>query len=328
MNSGEKISNEQIQNSVCAYIRGLLTGLAWLLLNIIINTAAIRCTNAQPVHGHEQNASQGNVNSAHAFPTKSDSKDTFGLPKAATDSLSLKIALREFANDGLSLLNRPFDWKAADRKKLYYSAAISLGVLAFDPWSNKTMGDASAAHQNSAFNWMATPGNGSLYLPLAAVLWWQASAKSDARQASLAVGLASSVIWPRLLIQIPKYAFQRERPQDGGSNPYVFHGPLGGFRHDAFPSGHTATAFAAAAYLRGVKPNNKSWPGQAATILAFGTAYQRLRNHEHWLSDVVAGALLGQACGEFFARRVTGLQVSASPNGARIIIPLGQKPSN
>lgn len=324
MNSGEKISNEQIQNSVCAYIRGLLTGLAWLLLNIIINTAAIRCTNAQPVHGHEQNASRGNVNSAHAFPTKSDSKDTFGLPKAATDSLSLKIALREFTNDGISLLNRPFDWKAADRKKLYYSAVISLGVMALDPWSNKTIGSASDARESAALNWMAAPGNGSLYLPIAVCIGWQAYTRNDARQARLAVGLASSVIWPRLFIQIPKYAFQRERPQEGGVNPYKFHGPLGGFRHDAFPSGHTATAFAAAAYLRGVKPGKKSWPGQAATILAFGTAYQRLRRNEHWLSDIAAGALFGQVCGEFLARRVSGLQLSASPSGARIIIPMGQ----
>jgi len=304
--------------------------LLFLYISMANSTAAALRSTVEPrlKHGDSMNPLKGNHNTPQPVGTKIESDSASGIHKTTADSLNMKIALREFANDGLSLLNRPFDWKAADRKKLYYSAAISLGVLAFDPWSNKTMGDASAAHQNSAFNWMATPGNGSLYLPLAAVLWWQASAKSDARQASLAVGLASSVIWPRLLIQIPKYAFQRERPQDGGSNPYVFHGPLGGFRHDAFPSGHTATAFAAAAYLRGVKPNNKSWPGQAATILAFGTAYQRLRNHEHWLSDVVAGALLGQACGEFFARRVTGLQVSASPNGARIIIPLGQKPSN
>jgi membrane-associated phospholipid phosphatase len=275
---------------------------------------------------HSLNAKQGNVHSTYAFNTMSDSTGSPDL-KAATDSLSLKIALREFANDGISMLNRPLDWKAADRKKLYYSAAISLGVMALDPWSNKTIGDASAARENSALNLMATPGNGSLYLPLAAFIGWQAYTRNDAQQARLAVGLASSVIWPRLFIQIPKYAFQRENPQEKDVNPYVFHGPLGGFRHDAFPSGHTATAFAAAAYLRGVKPYNKSWPGQAATILAFGTAYQRLRSNEHWLSDVVAGAMLGQACGEFLARRTSALQLSAGPSGARIIIPMGQKSS-
>jgi len=241
------------------------------------------------------------------------------------DSLSLYFASTEFLEDGLSLIRNLLDWTDTERKKLYFTLAVTAGVVAFDPWTHRAHGLTRYVQERSGLNVLATPGNGTLYLPLAAILWWHAQVHGDAKQARMGVGLASSVIWTRLLIQIPKYAFQRERPADEGDNAYAFHGPLGSYRHNAFPSGHTATAFAAAAYLRGVRPFNKSWPGQAATVLAAGTAIQRLRSGEHWLGDVVAGALFGQACGGFLARRVSGLQMSASPSGARIIIPIGQQ---
>jgi membrane-associated phospholipid phosphatase len=244
------------------------------------------------------------------------------------DSLSLKGAAHQFVREGRALAVRPFGWTDGDRKKLLGSLAITAAALAFDPWANQQLNSGPTEQDNSVMKWLEAPGNGSLYLPLAALLWGQGRARGEAQLAGLGVGLASSVIWPRLLIQIPKYVFQRERPRNGGENPYTFHGPWGSYTHDAFPSGHTATAFAAAAYLRGVKPFQRAWPGQAATILAFGTAIQRLHGGEHWLADVVAGAMIGQACGAFLAKRASGLQIVASPTGAQIIIPVGHSLSN
>ncbi|MBU6331374.1 MAG: phosphatase PAP2 family protein [Bacteroidetes bacterium] len=241
------------------------------------------------------------------------------------DSLGFHFAAHQFVLDGRALVLRPFGWTAINRKKFYGAVAITAGALALDPWFNNILKPDRSAHEHIRLRWLEAAGNGSLYLPLSAIIWSQGRAHRDAQQARLGVGLASAVIWSRLLIQIPKYAFQRERPQNGGDNPYVFHGPFGGFAHDAFPSGHTTTAFAAAAYLRKVKPFNKAWPGQAASILAWGTAYQRVQSGRHWLADVGAGAIIGHVCGSFLAKRVSSIQISASPIGAHIIIPMGQK---
>lgn len=247
--------------------------------------------------------------------------------KNTPDSLSLKFASQQFLNDGLSLMRRPLGWTASHHKKLLGKVAITVGLMAFDRWTYTNWQPHPPTPARSDMKILASPGNGSLYLPLAGLLYLHARVIGDVQQARVGVGLASSVIWTRLLIQIPKYAFQRERPLEGGENARAFHGPFGGYRHNAFPSGHTATAFAAAAYLRGVRPYNKTWPGQAATILAAATAFQRLQSGEHWLTDVVAGAWFGQACGTLFARQVSGFKISASPCGTQIIIPIGQRPS-
>lgn len=62
---------------------------------------------------------------------------------------------------------------------------------------------------------------------------------------------------------------------------------------NAFPSGHTAEAFASAEFLsQEYGSRSIAYPisGYAAAV---ATAYYRMYNNKHWLSDVVAGAGIG-----------------------------------
>lgn len=61
----------------------------------------------------------------------------------------------------------------------------------------------------------------------------------------------------------------------------------------SFPSGHTATAFAAAEFMRKEYADQSIWYGVAGYAAAAATGYLRLYNNKHWLSDVVAGAGVG-----------------------------------
>ncbi|WP_245999622.1 phosphatase PAP2 family protein [Paraflavitalea soli] len=61
----------------------------------------------------------------------------------------------------------------------------------------------------------------------------------------------------------------------------------------SFPSGHTATAFAAAEFLRKEYWKVSPWYGVAGYAVAATTGYLRMYNNKHWLSDVVAGAGIG-----------------------------------
>lgn len=63
-------------------------------------------------------------------------------------------------------------------------------------------------------------------------------------------------------------------------------------RH-SFPSGHTATAFAAAEFLRKEYWQVSPWYGIAGYAVAATTGYLRMYNNKHWFSDVVAGAGIG-----------------------------------
>ena len=70
-----------------------------------------------------------------------------------------------------------------------------------------------------------------------------------------------------------------ERPDGSGVN--------------SFPSGHTATAFAAAEFLRQEYKDVSAWYGIAGYTAALATGIIRLYNNKHWVSDVVAGAGFG-----------------------------------
>jgi hypothetical protein len=78
-----------------------------------------------------------------------------------------------------------------------------------------------------------------------------------------------------------KRTADRRRPD--GSNNY------------SFPSGHTATAFAAAEFLNQEYRDVSPWIGYAGYTVATATGALRLYNNKHWLSDVVAGAGFGIA---------------------------------
>ncbi|CAL1518287.1 phosphatase PAP2 family protein [Chitinophaga sp. MM2321] len=61
----------------------------------------------------------------------------------------------------------------------------------------------------------------------------------------------------------------------------------------SFPSGHTATAFASAEFLRQEYKDVSPWYGVGGYAAAAATGALRMYNNKHWLSDVVAGAGFG-----------------------------------
>jgi membrane-associated phospholipid phosphatase len=112
-------------------------------------------------------------------------------------------------------------------------------------------------------------------------------------------------------VQLIKHIACRERPfsayinsrQEGGhwykpftqyDQDYVPKKPGSSF--DAFPSGHTATAFSIATVFA---MQYKDKP--AVPIISYSAAalvgISRLTEHQHWASDVFAGAVIGYLCG-------------------------------
>ena len=61
----------------------------------------------------------------------------------------------------------------------------------------------------------------------------------------------------------------------------------------SFPSGHTSTAFAGAEFMAQEYSQKSPWYGVAGYTIATVTGIFRLYNHDHWFSDVVAGAGVG-----------------------------------
>lgn len=61
----------------------------------------------------------------------------------------------------------------------------------------------------------------------------------------------------------------------------------------SFPSGHTATAFVAAEFMRQEFRDVSPWYGVAGYSIAGATGALRMMNNKHWFSDVLAGAGVG-----------------------------------
>ncbi len=91
--------------------------------------------------------------------------------------------------------------------------------------------------------------------------------------------LAMSAATMGIAVKSMKLAFKEDRP-DGDGN-------------DAFPSGHTATAFMGAEFLYQEYKDVSPWIGYSGYALAALTGYLRIYNNRHYLNDVLAGAAIG-----------------------------------
>ncbi|HYK82784.1 MAG TPA: phosphatase PAP2 family protein [Gemmatimonadales bacterium] len=80
------------------------------------------------------------------------------------------------------------------------------------------------------------------------------------------------------------------------------------FSGDAsFPSGHATMAFALATAL--ADEIRQPWATVGLMTAATGTAWSRLNDNDHWLSDVAAGAVVGITSAQFIEGRWTVFHV-------------------
>ena len=107
-----------------------------------------------------------------------------------------------------------------------------------------------------------------------------------------AFGYESRSTWPGLIVSDAfsvaimaatvnglKYTVKRPRPDGSAFN--------------SFPSGHTATAFMTATMLHREYGWRSPWFSIGSYTAATFTAFSRLLNNKHWMSDIVAGAAIG-----------------------------------
>ncbi len=113
-----------------------------------------------------------------------------------------------------------------------------------------------------------------------------------------------------------KHLTHRERP-DQFRGAAKWHGPLVGWEHRSFSSGHTALAFSTAtmAYLHSGK---KWWVAVAGYGAASAIGISRMQQQQHWSSDVVMGALVGTVMSNF----VFKMQERRRYHGAEILKPV------
>jgi len=178
--------------------------------------------------------------------------------------------------------------------------------------------DAWAKPQKQDHHWIAVTSPvatefGNRYGALLVIAIGSASAvfgKEKGVETSLLAtqAMITSGVWVRVM----KLLTARERPKGAyiySHNPSgEWYGPFAQFEigssqkravfaYDAFPSGHTAIAFAIATVFASRYNDTKVVP-----VLCYSAAsivgVTRLIEHEHWASDVFVGGLIGYLCGK------------------------------
>jgi len=110
-----------------------------------------------------------------------------------------------------------------------------------------------------------------------------------------------SVIISGILVNIIKVIVARYRPPAlFKENLYGFHGFDIGFLVNSFPSGHTTTAFSGFVALALVMPKYK----YIFILLAIIIALTRIMLSVHYVSDIIAGAMLGTLTTYFLYKKM------------------------
>jgi membrane-associated phospholipid phosphatase len=235
---------------------------------------------------------------------RTDSIFSFHSPKGYVPSLVHNIGEQAAA---------PFHFKT--KQWLYTGAAIGITTaLIFadediDEWARTQKSKHKWVNKSSPF----ITEFGSSYGVYSVLAFGLISAASENGKGIRSTLLATqAMITSGIWVQIIKHLTSRERPKAS----YIFSHIEGGkwhgilakyfeknpddrsrFSYDAFPSGHTATAFSIATVFATQYNDNKIVPAflySAATLVGIS----RLTEHEHWGSDVFAGALLGYLSGK------------------------------
>lgn len=109
-------------------------------------------------------------------------------------------------------------------------------------------------------------------------------------------------IWTVLL----KRSFSRTRPSWGGTGEFFRYSPRGRHVGGSFPSGHAMTAFAVATVFAGEYRDRRwvRWIGFSAAGLV---SLSRVARRQHFVSDVIVGAMLGNSVGRMVLIREHGL---------------------
>jgi membrane-associated phospholipid phosphatase len=167
------------------------------------------------------------------------------------------------------------------------AALLIVGSFYLDPSAREWMTrhqDASVKHFVEWVSWLGDwPGHVLLGLVLAAIAYWRGSRKWTRIFAAMILACALAGVATRVV----KISAGRARPSIKTEAGWT--GPRFGSRFHSFPSGHTAASTAFFATLAFA-----SWRiGLGFLAIPLLIAFSRMYVAAHYLSDVVAAALIG-----------------------------------
>ncbi len=193
--------------------------------------------------------------------------------------------------------------RRTDGVKLGGMAALALIVATADrrgdAWARRpgVSGDATLRHFSDVGDVMGS----KVSVAIGPATWLLGRVRGDSGTAVLGLRTTESVILSGVTISAIKMIAGRTRPFATADHSPTHWDLFGGFRSDStrsFASGHTALSAAAAVSLAAEwrRQGMSGWKTVGPPLvysLAALTGASRVRDRQHWMSDVVSGAAVG-----------------------------------
>jgi membrane-associated phospholipid phosphatase len=228
-------------------------------------------------------------------------------PAGARDLRASAPAPRQVAR--VSLLTRDDLWLAAG------ASALVLAAARIDGAAREEALESRGRFSNGVASGAQLFGNVLEVAPAVGVAYAAGLALHRRGLSNASVRVGKAVLVSGLLAVALKRAVGRARPFQAAADADLLK-PFS--RFDSFPSGHTTTAFAAAAAID--QSTDARWVPWVAYPLAALVGWSRVHDDKHWISDVLAGAALGTWSGYKTGR----LWSTGAPHRIRpLVSPLG-----
>lgn len=223
---------------------------------------------------------------AQVYPTK-------GKPSIGK---SFSTDCKYFLNDGISFYSLPF--RLSGEEWIYTLAGVGLIAVMMpldDDVKKAVVGDGNNANDKALniardYGDLKYTGTASLVLYATGLFAKQKELRITGRM------LLQSILYSGILTSGMKFITGRSRPYTT-DNQFQFN--WFEFNNDlvSIPSGHATVAFAVSTVL--AERIDSWWARIGFYSLAAATAYSRIYDNQHWLTDVVLGSAIGFGAGYF-----------------------------
>ncbi len=230
-----------------------------------------------------QVAARPDPDNAASSKTETDRTPTItGLPIREHGENRAKNFASDFLSDQKDIWTSPSRLRPSDADWLFPLSGIAAGLFATDAQYSRGLSHNPVAI--SRYNKFSNAGVAGL-VGSAGALWLLGTQTHNEHWRETGLLAGEAALNSLALVETSKYSFGRLRPNAGNGGGNFFSGGR------SFPSEHSAAAWAVAGVLA------HEYPGWLSKVLAYGAAtgvsVARVHSHNHYQSDALVGALIG-----------------------------------
>jgi Capsule assembly protein Wzi/PAP2 superfamily len=257
---------------------------------------------AQDADSTQRSAQQTQKKEETAEKREMNESTSLDLSAAKAERSFRPRVLGEFLSDQKDLWTSPAKLRFSDTEWLVPVAGITAGLFASDAEVSRHLSNDPKTLRH--YTTLSNAGIAGLAGGVGAMwLWSHRNHNSHWQETGyLATKAAVNSL---VLSESLKYGLGRARPYDGAGGGGFFQGGT------SFPSEHAAAAWSIASVVA------HEYPGPLTKVLVYGAAtlvsLSRVRSKDHFPSDVVVGALLGQLAGYQAYSRYHDPELSGDP---------------